>query len=250
MISLIIPAFNEAEALERLLPRLPAAVDGIPVHPLVVSDGSTDDTVAVATRNDVPVLALAENRGKGSAIRAALEANTSRHFDVVVFMDADGQHRPEDLCQLVAPVLSGQADLALGSRYIRDRSRRNTPLNRYLVRTGTVAVLRMILAERFSDPYCGFRALTSFALDRVTICGERYEGELEVLFDACRNGLRTVEVPIERIYGSGTSKMASDGGRFIGRVRVLRQYVATIIRKTREAQRARALSPIPIEEPF
>ena len=248
MISLIIPAFNEAEALESLLPRLPVSVHGIPVHPLLVSDGSTDHTVAVATRHQVPVLALSQNRGKGSAIQAALDAIVDRTFDAVVFMDADGQHRPEDLPRVVGPLLAGKADLVLGSRYIEDEGRRNTPLNRYLIRTGTIAVLRRILGQRFSDPYCGYRSFTPFALSRVNICGERYEAELEVLFDACRNGLRAVEVPIERIYGHGMSKMSSDGGPLLGRLRVLRQYATTIVRKSRQRRREPALTPVAIEE--
>lgn len=250
MISLIIPAFNEAEALQTLLPRLPAAVHGLPIHPLLVSDGSTDQTAAVATRYQVPVLALSQNRGKGAAIRAALDATVDRAFDAVVFMDADGQHRPEDLPRLIGPLLAGEADLVLGSRYVDDEGRRNTPLNRYLVRTGSIVVLDRVLGQRFSDPYCGFRAFTPFALERVNICGQRYEAELEVLFDACRNGLRIVEVPIERIYGTGMSKMAADGGKLIGRLRVLRQYTATIARKTREIRRQPAPSPVAIEEPY
>ena len=248
MISLIIPAFNEAEALEMLLPRLPASVHGIPIRPLLVSDGSTDHTVAVATRHQIPVLALNQNRGKGTAIQAALEAVADRAFDAVVFMDADGQHCPEDMPRLVEPLLRGDADLVLGSRYLEDEGRRNTPLNRYLIRMGTISVLGRILGQRFSDPYCGFRAFTPFALDRVNICGERYEAELEVIFDACRNGLRAVEVPVARIYGPGMSKMASDGGRLLGRIRVLRQYATTIARKTRERRRQPTLSPIAIEE--
>lgn len=248
MISLIIPAFNEAEALESLLPRLPAAAHGIPIHPLLVSDGSTDGTVAVATRHLIPVVALSQNRGKGAAIKAALEAVSGREFDAIVFMDADGQHRPEDMPRLVAPLLTGSADMVLGSRYLEDEGRRNTPLNRYLVRTGTMSILKRILGRRFSDPYCGFRAFTPFALDRVNICGERYEAELEVLFDACCNGLRTIEVPIPRIYGPEMSKMDANGGPLLGRIRVLRQYATTIARKTRERRRRPASNPVPIEE--
>ena len=239
MIRLVIPAFNEAGPLESLLPRLPARIAGHDVVALVVSDGSTDATVDVAERLGVATMDLQPNRGKGTALRAALTEMREQSADVVVFMDADGQHDPDDLHLFVAPLLSGECDIVVGSRYAVDESRGNTPLNRYLIRSGTVALLSRILGTRFSDPYCGFRAFTPSALAAVELCGRRYEGELEVLFDACRCGLRVVEVPIGRIYGPGTSKMSADGGRLLGRVRVIRQYVATIVRKTRQLRSGR-----------
>lgn len=248
MISLIIPAFNEEEALRNLLPRLPAIVSGHMVRPLIVSDGSTDDTAAVAIAHGIPVLALASNRGKGTAVRAALDAIALTAADVVVLLDGDGQHLPEDIPRLVGPVLRGESDVVLGSRYSNDEGRRNTPLNRYLVRTGTVALLQRLLGRRFTDPYCGFRAFSARVLGEVSICGERYEGELEALFDASRCGLRIEEVPIERIYGSATSKMAADGGRFIGRVRAIRQYVGTIARKHREMRHEPAVPTTRVED--
>jgi glycosyltransferase involved in cell wall biosynthesis len=239
MIRLVIPAFNEAGPLESLLPRLPVSIAGHDVVALLVSDGSTDATVDVATRFGIAVMDLQPNRGKGSAVRAALAEIEELPADVIVFMDADGQHNPDDLPRLVAPLFSGQCDIALGSRYAFDESRGNTPPNRYLVRSGTVALLSRILGTRFSDPYCGFRAFTRSALNTVEFCGTRYEGELEVLFDACRCGLTVAEVPIGRIYGPATSKMSADGGRLVGRLRAIRQYAGTIVRKTRQLRAGR-----------
>ncbi|MCP4304071.1 MAG: glycosyltransferase family 2 protein [bacterium] len=234
MIRLIMPAFNEAGPLESLLPRLPASIAGHDVVALVVSDGSTDSTVDVATRHGIATIDLQPNRGKGTAVRAALAEIQDGTADVIVFMDADGQHDPDDLSQLIAPLLDGECDIVVGSRYAADESRGNTPLNRYLIRSGTVSLLSRILGTRFSDPYCGFRAFSPSALATVEFCGSRYEGELEVLFDACRCGLSVVEAPIGRIYGQGTSKMSADGGRLVGRLRVLRQYAGTIVRKSRQ----------------
>ncbi len=234
MIFVVIPAFNEGDALRRVLPRLPDMVHGHVVRPLVVSDGSTDDTTAAAVSCGVSTLSLTVNGGKGSAVDAALGFSLVDQCSAVVLMDADGQHRPEDLARLVGPVLADEADLVLASRYIENRGRGNTPLNRYLVRTATVAALRRILGRIFTDPFCGYRAISAAMLDRVSVCGTRYEGELEALFDACRWNLRIVEVPIPRIYGSGTSKMGHDGGRLLGRIRVISQYIRTIARKRRE----------------
>lgn len=235
MIWLIIPAFNEATSLSSLLPLIPRTIEGHRVNTLVVSDGSTDATVSVAVSLGFPVLAMKRNCGKGSAVRAALETISKGTSAAVVVMDGDGQHLPQDLPRLVRPLLLGRADAVLASRYLTDPSRGATPLNRYLVRSATVLLLGRLLGRRFSDPYCGYRAFTGAVIEEISVCGERYEGELESLFDLCRFGLRTVEIPIERIYGPGTSKMSADGGRFIGRIRAVSQYAATIWRKHHES---------------
>lgn len=234
MIRLIIPAFNEAGPLESLLARLPTTLLDHGVSALVVSDGSTDHTVEVAHDAGVDVLALQPNRGKGTAIRAALERLASTEYDIAVLMDADGQHDPADLEALVAPLLAAEADIAIGSRYLGSEKRGDTPLNRYAVRWTTVAVLQRILGTRYTDPYCGFRAFIRSAIESVEFCGNRYEGELEVLFDACRCKIQVVEVPIVKIYGSGMSKMSADGGELFGRLKVIGQYSRTIVRKTKE----------------
>lgn len=234
MIRLIIPAFNEAGPLEILLPLVPTVLSGHDVVPLVVSDGSSDNTVTIARAAGVEVLELETNRGKGAAVSAALVGIVQLEHDIVVLMDADGQHDPGDLDALIAPLLADDADIAIGSRYSQDERRGETPLNRYAVRWATVEVLQRILGIRYTDPFCGFRAFKTAALNQVEFCGSRYEGELEVLFDAGRCGLRVVEVPIRKIYGPGTSKMSADGGRLLGRLRVIRQYAGTIIRKRRE----------------
>ena len=82
----------------------------------------------------------------------------------------------------------------------------------------------------------------------MSFSGARYEGELEVLFDADRLGLNTEEVGIEKIYGNATSKMSMDGGRLVGRARVLRQYIKTIVRKQREKTAFDKKTPLPVLE--
>lgn len=240
MIRLIIPAFNEAEPLQSLLARLPSTLSGHDIAALVVSDGSIDDTVKVAEDAGVEVIELQPNRGKGTAIRAAMQRLAPTSYDIAVLLDADGQHDPDDLESLIAPVLAAEADIAIGSRYIGKEERGNTPRNRYAVRWATVALLERILGTRYTDPYCGFRAFTRDAIEGIEFCGNRYEGELEVLFDACRCDMRVLEVPIAKIYGSGMSKMSADGGRILGRLRVIGQYASTIVRKTKELRSSRS----------
>jgi hypothetical protein len=106
-------------------------------------------------------------------------------------------------------------------------------MNRYAIRWITVAALERVLGTRYTDPYCGFRAFTREAIEGIDLQASGYEGELEVLFEARRRNIRMVEVPIEKVYGVGMSKM-SEGGRLLGRIRVIRQYATTIVRKTRQ----------------
>ncbi len=238
MIRVIIPAFNEAGPLPDLLTMMPTALGGLQVLPLVISDGSTDGTVDVPRDAGVEVIDLPDNHGKGYAVSAALQRIAGESHEFVVVMDGDGQHSPRDLARLLDPLLYGEADISVGSRYVNSQRQGTAPLNRYMVRWLTVHLLDQILGKRFSDPYCGYRAFSRTAIEAVEYSGDRYEGELEVLFDASRLELNVVEVEIEKIYRPGTSKMSADGGRLLGRLRVINQYTKTIVRKRRELRRS------------
>ncbi|CAN5773160.1 hypothetical protein BH23ACT10_BH23ACT10_32160 [soil metagenome] len=234
MISVVIPAFDEAPALARLLPALPERLDGRVVRPVVVNDGSTDGTSELARTHGVPVVDLWPNQGKSAALRAGLAAVRSQPATCVVLMDADGQHDPRALASLVRPVLAGDCDIVCGSRYLSDSRRLNTPFNRYLVRHLVVRSLHRRLGVRITDPFSGYRCLAASVVRMWEPRGDRYEAELELLFDAVRNGWVVHEVAVARIYTGECSKMGAMGGPLVGRLRVLRQYAATIARKTEE----------------
>lgn len=232
-IYVIIPAFNEAERLRRLLPRIPQRIDSISVRTVVVSDGSTDQTTQVAIRHGATIVPLGANSGKAAALRRGLRIAERAGAGWLVTMDGDGQHDPSDLARLVRPVLDGKGDVAIGSRYLTSPRKGATPFNRYLVRRATIAWLRRVLGREHSDPYSGYRIFSRDAMRRLSLGGHEYQTELEQLFDAAESGLRVVEVPIQRVYGPGTSKMGARWGRFGGRIRVVAQYVATIVRRSR-----------------
>jgi glycosyltransferase involved in cell wall biosynthesis len=235
-IYVLIPAFDEAAHLARLLPAIPKRIMGRTVGVVVVCDGSTDGTCGVGESHGAEVIKLRQNRGKGVAVRTGADHLSGRDHEVVVTMDGDGQHRPAELSSLLRPVLVDECDISIGSRYLCQPGRGATPLNRYLVRTIFTRVLQHRLAQPVTDPFSGFRAMSRLAFETVLLSGDRYEGELEVRFEAERNGLRVLEVPIERIYGSGQSKMAVTGGR----LRVIRGYARTVQQKTRELDAARS----------
>lgn len=234
MIVIVIPAFNEATPLARLLPALPPRMHGRQVEPLVINDGSSDRTPDVARAHGVQVLDLWPNQGKSAALRAGLVAVRSRPSACVVFMDADGQHDPRELEHLVGPVLAGECDIASGSRYLADSGRGRTPLNRYLVRQAVVRSLRRRLGTLITDPFSGFRCVAPAVAKAWEPHGDRYEAELELLFDAVRNGWVLHEMAVARIYTGQCSKMGATRGPLVGRLDVLRQYAATIARKSDE----------------
>jgi len=115
-VAIVIPAYEEEENLAELLPRIPSSVCGVHAAVLVVDDGSGDDTSAAAIDGGAVVARLAANAGGGAALRVGYELVVDAGAEIVVTMDADGQHRPEDIERLVAPVRSGRAQLAQGSR--------------------------------------------------------------------------------------------------------------------------------------
>jgi glycosyltransferase involved in cell wall biosynthesis len=238
VISVVIPAFDEAARLRPLLPRIPACLFGVPVQVIVVSDGSTDGTDAIALDHGAVLVRLPMHRGKGAALRAGLARAAELGPSQLVTMDADGQHDPADLERLVQPVMAGECALAAGSRFLSDPSRGPAPLNRYLVRRALVAALRATLGRTYTDPCCGYRCFSFEALQAIRLQGDHYQSELEQLFEAAIHGLSVIEVPVRADYPAGCSKMGARFGRLAGRTWVISQYVATIARKTRELRQA------------
>lgn len=237
MISVIMAAYNEERPLRAVLASMPANLCGHSIEILVVDDGSTDGTSDVARSFGCDVIRFDENRGKGAAIRRGLESLRASDCDAIVLMDSDGQHDPEAIERLLDPILEGEADLVVGSRYLTTRRRGSTPLNRYIVRTVTVAVIRRFFDVTISDPYSGFRALTPETAGLLQCRGNRYEGELEMIFTARHSQLRIQERPVPKIYGAEMSKMGSRRGAFLGRLDVLCGYIRTIVREAAASSR-------------
>jgi glycosyltransferase involved in cell wall biosynthesis len=249
VIAVVVPAFNEAAGLRTLLPRIPTCLFGVPIQLIVVSDGSTDATEAVALDHGAALIRLPKHRGKGAALRAGFAQAIEVYPSQLVTMDADGQHDPADLERLVRPVMAGECALATGSRFLSDPSRGPAPLNRYLVRKVLIAALRATLGRTYTDPCCGYRCFSFQALQVIRLQGDHYQSELEALFEAAIHGLRVVEVPVRRDYPPGCSKMGARFGRLAGRALVICQYVVTIATKTWELRQAHATARPPALPP-
>lgn len=193
-ITVIIPAYNEAERLPRVLGKIPDFVD----EAIVVDDGSSDGTYEVAeafSKGDgrIKVIRLEKNCGKGCAMREGIKHSSG---DVVVFMDADGQHKPEEIIKLVEPIMRGEADMVIGARKVEEAGKR--PIHRRLSNIITTRLIRLKLKQYVYDTQSGFRAYRREFLPSIE--SDRYEVETEMLIKAAKMGARIREVPVGMIY--------------------------------------------------
>ena len=190
----IVPAYNEeasvGEVVRALRERYPAA--GV----LVVNDGSSDRTSAIAREHGAIVLDLPFNLGIGTAVQSGLMYAMEHRYELAVQFDGDGQHPVAEIETLLAPVERDQCDVAIGSRYVA-QSGYQTPVAR---RTGIRIlsfVTRLLVRKRVTDPTSGFRALNGAAIDFLAREYPHDYPEPESIIALCRNGFRIMEVKVE-----------------------------------------------------
>lgn len=194
-----IPCYNESESLPATLLELPRRLEGFDqVEWLVVDDGSSDDTAALAALGGVDhVIRLPRNMGLARAFAKGLEAAVELGADVIVNTDADNQYRADDICKLVQPILSGQADLVVGARPVA-AIEHFSPLKKLLQKWGS-GVVRLLSRTNVADAPSGFRAFTRATAQRLNVFSQ-YTYTLETLIQAGQNGMTVVSVPI-RVNG-------------------------------------------------
>ncbi len=202
-ILVIIPAFNEQQALGGLLSELERTrAEMAPEHALeavVVDDGSVDHTGDVARARGVRLLRLCKNLGIGGAVQAGIILAHRESFDYAVQIDGDGQHPPGELRSLLSAAVAGaqRADLVVGTRY-RERDRdnfRSTALRR-LGSSWLRGVLRMVTGLRLTDPTSGYRLYGPRALRLFSLTYPYDYPEPESLAVACAAGLAVIEAPV------------------------------------------------------
>jgi GT2 family glycosyltransferase len=187
----VVPAFNEAASLERVVADLSRVLPREDI--LVVNDGSTDETERLLPDLGIRWLTLSQRLGVGSAVRAGIRYAERAGYNHVVRVDGDGQHRACDIARLYRVVASGRADAAIGSRFLRRGRRQGW---RRATQAMLAACLTIMSRERVTDPTSGFWLFGPRALR--LLCGHHPAGyaEPELVLFLRRNGLRLVEVPI------------------------------------------------------
>lgn len=192
----IVRAYNEAAALGDVVRSLLAANCRV----VVVDDGSSDATAAVARSLAVRLVRHAVNLGPGAALQTGLAAALATGATTIVTFDADGQHAVGDLERLVEPIVSGRADAVFGSRFLRAEDRRLVPWSRRLLLRGAVVVNFLFTRRWLTDAHNGLRALSA-ELARTIELEERsfaYASELQAKI--VRGGWRLLEVPVSIRY--------------------------------------------------
>lgn len=191
-----VPCYNEAATLPAVLATLPRAIPGITtIETLVVDDGSSDDTVAVARALGVDhVVVHRRNLGLAQAFQTGLNTALRLGADVIVNTDGDNQYPATEITRLVAPVLAGQADIVIGNRQ-PTRNPHFSPLKRLLQYLGSWTV-RSISGTDVPDAASGFRAYSREAALRINILS-RFSYTLETIIQAGKMGLAIASIPVE-----------------------------------------------------
>jgi hypothetical protein len=200
-VAVVIPAYDEAENLAELLPRVPDHVGGVPAAVLVVDDGSADDTAAAALAAGAVLARLPENRGGGAALRIGYALMVAAGAGVVVTMDADGQHQPEEIARLVEPVLGGRADLVQGSRVLG--SSEPGAFARELGIALFNRLVRVLTRVRVTDCSNSFRAIRTDLLPDLDLRQPQFHAA-EFLIEGLTRGFVFEEVPVgvlSRLHG-------------------------------------------------
>jgi glycosyltransferase involved in cell wall biosynthesis len=197
----IVPAYNEERNVGRVIDELQALDPGLDV--VVVSDGSTDGTVDVAVSRGAHVVALPYNLGIGGAVQTGFRYAWEEGYELAVRLDGDGQHDPAELRALVAPVVAGEADLAIGSRFVSGEGYRSSAARRVGIRI-LARVVTWIAHQRLTDTTSGFQAANRRAIGVYAADLPHDYPEVEGIVMAIKHRIRLVEVPVtmrEREHG-------------------------------------------------
>lgn len=196
-----IPAFNAGNSIKKVVKRAKGYVDQV----IVINDGSIDNTEEEAINAGAKVVNHIINLGYGSAVSTCLKSGIDADADIVITLDADLQHNPEEIPLLVKPIMEGTCDMVTGSRFIAHDVDGNLPTYRKFGITMLTKVTNFMARTTISDATTGFRAYSNYAAR--TIGSKAFSPGMgassQILMEAFRSGLRVKEVPVTILYKTG-----------------------------------------------
>lgn len=200
----IIPAFNEEKSIGDIVQEVKRYVDQV----LVVDDNSTDNTKKIARLHGATVICHSEKKGVGAAIKTGITYAKKLKLNIVITIDADGQHKPKDIPRLIQPIIAGDADFVLGSRFLYGQPTNMPQIKKKGNRLITF-ITSLLAGVKLTDTQTGFRAFNRKVLLSLNLVSD-FTYTQEMILAVCDNGYRCVEVAIQmctRRYGK--SKVAS-----------------------------------------
>jgi len=212
----VIPAYNEASRLGPVVDELCRLYPNV----VVVDDGSTDDTSHIALQHGSRVLRHVINRGQGAALQTGMTYSLLEGAQWIVTFDADGQHQTSDLPALLAPVVSGEVDLALGSRFLREMS--HMPRSRRGLLWAARWFTRIVSGVNLTDCHNGLRVLSRKAAERICLRQDRMAHASELYDQIKAAGLTYREVPVSVLY---TAETLAKGQNMFNSVSIVFQYL-------------------------
>jgi glycosyltransferase involved in cell wall biosynthesis len=195
-----IPAYNEEKNIAKIISQIKEITSSI----IVCDDHSTDDTGSIAKSLGVDVVTHSKNMGYGEAIKSIFAKAREIDSDVLITMDADGQHRIEDLKKILKPITSGVVDVSIGSRFL-DGTVENVPSYRKFGIKVLTKLTNISLNNSITDSQSGFRAYSKKAITQIIPTESGMAISNEILLKAAYNNLKIDEVPIVVLYDGDTS---------------------------------------------
>ncbi len=227
---IIIPAFNEEKNIGRVLTSAQEHCPGFDI--LVVNDGSTDRTSEKAREfSQVRVIDLPVNLGIGGAVQTGFLYSQRKGYGLAVQIDGDGQHRPDEVPKILAPIQRGEADVVIGSRFLEKASYRSGLFRKIGIKAFEITN-RLLLGERITDSTSGFRAFNRKAID---VLSKNYPDdypEPEALYILKKRGLRILEVPVLMETRSHGKSSISFARSLYYMVKVFLAILVLMLRKT------------------
>jgi len=216
LLSIIIPVYNEELTIGNIIDRARDAARqiGLKFEIIVVDDRSYDKSLKVAQQRNVRLYTLKEHLGKGYALRAGFSKSKG---DIIITIDSDGSHCPEELSEVLAPILADRADMVIGSRYLNHKHVATRKLNAFGVRIFN-NLIQLFTGVANTDSQSGYRAMKIEVLSRQKLKSGGYEIESEMLVKTAKLGYRVAEVPItfeQRTYGRSGVDPVLDGSKIL-----------------------------------
>ena len=216
LLSVIIPVYNEELTVGNVIDRVKLALQkiGLEYEIIVVDDHSYDHSLDVVREHYSKLFSLKQHLGKGYALRAGF---AKAKGDIIVTIDSDGSHRPEELACVLTPVLKDKADLVIGSRYLNQKNVAARKLNAFGVRIFNF-LIQLLTGTAITDSQSGFRAMKRQLLNKQKLKSGGYEIESEMLVKTAKEGFRVAEVPIsfeQRTYGHSGVDPVIDGSKIL-----------------------------------